>query len=93
MANWHHNGAWYRRLWKVLRESEPLLCGLCGRAIDKGLRHPHRGSYTLDMIIPRSRGGQRIESNYQPSHRFCNISKLDGRKRGTTMTITDEDEP
>jgi 5-methylcytosine-specific restriction endonuclease McrA len=94
VANSHHTGAWYRRLWREMRQREPLICGLCDRAIDKQLQHPHRGSYTLDMVIPRSRGGQKTVSNYQPAHRWCNISKLNGRStRVASMTITDEDEP
>ena len=94
MANWHHSGAFYTGLRRVLFQADPLLCHLCGRVIDKGLRHPHPGSYTLDMVIPRSRGGQKDAENYRPSHRFCNISKLNGRPvRVDSMTITDEDEP
>jgi 5-methylcytosine-specific restriction endonuclease McrA len=94
VANWHHSGGFYTSLRKVVFQREPLICGLCGRVIDKELRHPDRGSYTLDMIIPRSRGGQKIASNYQPAHRFCNIQKLNGRPvRVAAMTITDEDEP
>lgn len=94
MANWHHSGGFYTNLRKRLFQAEPLLCHLCGMVIDKGLRHPHPGSYTLDMVIPRSRGGQKVVENYRSAHRWCNISKLNGRPlKVGSMLITDEEEP
>lgn len=93
MANPHHNGGWYRRVRAALGALEPLVCGLCGRVIDKGLRHPHPGSYTLDMRVPRARGGQRVAENYRPAHRICNMKRGAGDRKQDGMRITDEEEP
>lgn len=96
-SNWHHSGSWYNQLWKIMRASEPLICHLCQRPIDRELRYPHRGSFTLDMIVPRSRGGQKVASNFASAHAFCNISKggtnRDRKRFDSGLKITDEDEP
>jgi hypothetical protein len=96
MANAAHSGSWYKRLWKEMRNSDPLNCGLCGQVIDKSLRFPDRWAFTLDMKIPYSRGGAQFARDpnaWQPAHAHCNFSKRDNRRRKNAMHITDEDEP
>ncbi len=45
-------------------------CGICGERVS--LR-----KYTLDHIVPLSRGGEHSYANIQPSHRWCNSWKAD----------------
>lgn len=46
-----------------------LHCGICGEIIKKG--------WTVDHIIPKSRGGNNDLSNLQPTHGKCNNLKAD----------------
>lgn len=50
-------------------------CCLCGSVIDLGLNWPDPLSFSLDHIVPLSRGGAHLYSNVQASHLRCNLQK------------------
>lgn len=53
------------------------LCGLCGEAIDLTVRYPHPRSFTIDHVLPLSKGGLDVLDNVQAAHFHCNTSKRD----------------
>ncbi|WP_371674455.1 HNH endonuclease [Streptomyces sp. NBC_00289] len=51
-------------------------CWLCGHNIDPRLDPRHPMSWTLDHLVPLSRGGDLLDpANARPAHRRCNSSK------------------
>ena len=50
-------------------------CQLCTRPIDPSLAWPHPMSFSLDHVIPLSRGGTHEPANVQASHFRCNSVK------------------
>lgn len=46
------------------------LCGICHRKVNPR-------NFTVDHIIPLSRGGKHAYWNCQPAHSFCNMLKAD----------------
>jgi len=56
-------------------ERDNYICGLCHKAIDPLLRHPHPLSVSLDHIIAIANGGDHTCDNVQASHLVCNQSK------------------
>lgn len=53
-------------------------CGICGKAVDFGLRYPHPLSPCIDHIIPVARGGHPSDmDNMQLAHWACNRMKAD----------------
>jgi len=54
-------------------------CGICGRKINKRLKHPNLYCASIDHIVPISKGGQYIPSNVQAAHLRCNLSKYNVR--------------
>ncbi|WP_406398793.1 HNH endonuclease [Streptomyces uncialis] len=73
------NGRPYRRLCKWQR-ALGLPCWWCGAAIDytltgrDGQRHPW--AFTLDHLIPLSRGGSLLDpANARSAHRRCNSAR------------------
>ena len=50
-------------------------CGICGELIDLALRHPDMNSFSIDHIIPISKGGLHTLDNVQPAHLLCNSLK------------------
>ena len=44
------------------------ICGICGEHVDINV-------FTIDHIVPLSKGGDHIESNLQIAHRSCNSKK------------------
>jgi hypothetical protein len=56
---WEHNGQ----------------CGICKKHIDINKPYPDPESFSVDHIIPVSRGGSERQDNLQPSHLSCNIVK------------------
>lgn len=79
------NGRRYRRLCEQQR-ALGLPCWVCGRAIDyqlvgkDGQRHPL--SFTLDHLVPLSKGGDLLDPiNARSAHRRCNSA------RGNRMTV------
>lgn len=59
----------------VIFERDGWKCGLCGKRINKRLKHPHPMSASLDHIVPISCGGDHVAANVQAAHLFCNLSK------------------
>lgn len=53
-------------------------CGLCGKKINRKMRHPHPASASLDHIIPISVGGVHAKTNVQCAHLGCNSRKQAG---------------
>jgi len=56
-------------------ERDGWICGICGRKINKQLKHPHKYSPSVDHIIPLSKGGIDTPINLQASHLECNLRK------------------
>lgn len=83
------SGAWKRKVktWRKKLENDPALavCWICGGAIDMNLPPTHGRAFTLDHLVPLSRGGA-IDGEVKPAHRACNSARGDGRqtKRGAT---------
>ena len=56
-------------------ERDKWKCGLCGKKVNKELKHPHPKSASLDHIIPLSVGGAHSRANVQLAHFDCNWKK------------------
>ena len=87
--------AWKQRVRRERQrlERDPTLavCWLCGEPIDMNLPPLHAKAFTLDHLIPISRGGD-MDGEARPSHRSCNSARGDGRKRkrgATPPTLLD----
>lgn len=53
-----------------------LPCAICGHPIDYGLPPNLPGSFELDEILSRWKGGDPLDmGNVQPVHRACNQAK------------------
>lgn len=50
-------------------------CAICGLPINYSLPYTSPWSFTLDHIIPISKGGLTSEDNVQAAHRKCNRAK------------------
>ncbi len=59
----------------VVARRDNWRCQLCRKRVDPKLRHPHPMSWSLDHIIPISRGGEHSYANTQLAHLGCNVSK------------------
>ena len=59
----------------VLADRDLWICGLCLEDIDPEVRWPHPESYSIDHIIPLSRGGDHSYANTQSAHLLCNMRK------------------
>lgn len=72
MAGNPRNGRPYRRLvaaQKAMRHP----CWLCGHSINPSLDARHPLSFTLDHLVPLSRGGSLLDpANARSAHRRCN---------------------
>ena len=54
------------------------ICALCGKPVDKSLKHPHPLSACIDHIIPIAKGGHPADiENLQLAHLACNNKKAD----------------
>jgi 5-methylcytosine-specific restriction endonuclease McrA len=51
------------------------LCGICKQPIDTSIPYPEPMSFSVDHIIPVSKGGSERNENLQASHLSCNIAK------------------
>ncbi len=56
-------------------ERDSWICGICGRKINKRLKHPNPLSKSIDHIVALSKGGNDSPSNVQASHLRCNMLK------------------
>ncbi|WP_420034691.1 HNH endonuclease [Streptomyces sp. cg28] len=76
MASNPRNGRPYRRL-VAAQKRLGLPCWLCGNEIPAtvdGRRHPL--AFTLDHLVPLSRGGDLLDpANARSAHRRCNSSR------------------
>lgn len=52
-------------------------CGICGEPIDMALTRPDLMSFSIDHLVPLSRGGTHTYDNVGPSHLLCNMKKGD----------------
>jgi 5-methylcytosine-specific restriction endonuclease McrA len=50
-------------------------CGICQQPIDTTLAYPDPNSFSVDHIVPLSKGGSERNENLQAAHLFCNIAK------------------
>lgn len=50
-------------------------CKLCGKKVDRALKHPDPLSPSIDHVVPLSAGGDNELSNLQLAHLRCNLSK------------------
>lgn len=50
-------------------------CGICGEPIDLTLKHPDKNSFSIDHIVPVSKGGVHTLGNVQAAHLLCNCLK------------------
>jgi 5-methylcytosine-specific restriction endonuclease McrA len=57
------------------REIFEWMCGICGKPIDRTLKHPSRQRVSLDHTVPVSKGGSHTRSNVQAAHLSCNQAK------------------
>lgn len=61
---------------KYVRDNFPSVCWLCGEWIDKSLPAKHPKSFSVDHIIPVSKGGDPTSlDNVAPAHYGCNSSR------------------
>lgn len=51
------------------------LCGICGKEIDLTLKRPDMNSFSIDHIVPISKGGSNSLDNVQAAHLLCNCLK------------------
>lgn len=79
-ASW----AWKQRVKRERQrlEKDPTLavCWICGEPIDMALPYNHKMAFTLDHLVPISRGGS-IDGETKPAHLTCNSGRGDGRRR------------
>ena len=52
-------------------------CHICGLPINYDLKPPNPWSFTMDHIIPISKGGPTTQENLAAAHRKCNRAKGD----------------
>ncbi|NUS74980.1 MAG: HNH endonuclease [Streptomyces sp.] len=75
MASNPRNGRPYRRL-VAWQKALGLPCWLCGHDIPAGLDARHPLSFTLDHLVPLSRGGSLLDpANARSAHRRCNSAR------------------
>nr|DAR25287.1 MAG TPA: HNHc [Caudoviricetes sp.] len=51
------------------------VCWLCHLAIDLALPRMSPGGFTIDHVVPRSKGGTDDLANLRPAHRECNLRR------------------
>lgn len=76
MSAW--SGRYAARIREEVREIYGSVCWLCGRQI-------REGEFSVDHVIPRSRGGGDAIENLRPAHIRCNSRR---GNRGTVRPIS-----
>ncbi|MFD7978879.1 HNH endonuclease signature motif containing protein [Streptomyces sp. NPDC059071] len=85
MASNPRNGRPYRRL-VAAQKALGLPCARCGEHIDTSLDPRSPWSFTLDHIVPLSRGGSLLDpANARSMHRRCNSAR--GNRTGATAPL------
>ena len=75
MAGNPRNGRPYRRLVAAMKATGGP-CWLCGHNIDTRLTEKHPLSFTLDHVVPLSKGGDLLDpANARAAHRSCNSAR------------------
>ncbi|WP_371612887.1 HNH endonuclease [Streptomyces clavifer] len=75
MAGNPRNGRPYRRL-VAAQKAHGFPCWLCGHQIGYQLDARHPLSFTLDHLVPLSRGGSLLDpANARSAHRRCNSAR------------------
>lgn len=80
---------------RTIIRARRLPCALCGQAIDYGLKYPDPRAFTVDHVVPLSRGGTDSLTNLVPAHFSCNRAKSNGPdpakviKRSGSVVIPD----
>lgn len=75
MAGNPRNGRPYRRLVAALKAAG-YPCWICGHNIPPDLDARHPLSFTLDHLVPLSRGGDLLDpANARSAHRRCNSTR------------------
>lgn len=75
MAGNPRNGRPYRRL-VAAQKALGLPCWLCGYDIPADLDPRHPLSFTLDHLVPLSKGGSLLDpANARSAHRRCNSAR------------------
>lgn len=79
------SGGWQGHTVRRLR-SETIarwgsVCWLCGQPIDLTLPRTEPGGFTVDHVVPRSKGGSNDVANCRPAHRSCNVRRQDKQAR------------
>ncbi|MEU2233150.1 HNH endonuclease signature motif containing protein [Streptomyces vietnamensis] len=79
------NGRPYRRL-VAAQKAKGLPCARCGEYINPNLDPRSPWSFTLDHIVPLSRGGSLLDpANARSMHRRCNSAR--GNRTGATAPL------
>jgi hypothetical protein len=50
-------------------------CGICGKKVNRRLKHPHPRSASIDCKVPMALGGGYTYLNTQCAHFICNSTK------------------
>ena len=90
-ASWAWKQRVKRERQRLEKHPELAVCWICGEPIDMSLPYQHSRAFTLDHLVPISRGGA-IDGEAKPAHLCCNSSRGDGRKRrrgATPATVLD----
>lgn len=76
---------WRRLVADVKRRGDP--CWLCGHPIDWQAEPRTRHSFSLDHIVPLSKGGSLLDpANAATAHYGCNSAKKDSEGRPKSRT-------
>ena len=63
---------------RAIIRAKRLPCALCGEPIDYGIKYPHPDAFTVDHVVPLSRGGTDSIKNLTAAHFRCNRAKSNG---------------
>lgn len=69
------NGREIRKLRQLIIDTYGYECHLCHELIDLSISGTHPKGFTIDHVLPRSRGGSNDLANLRPAHRQCNSER------------------